>query len=304
VRTTKTHDHHNSPTDPVPESIERDVMNEFYEPTPQDDDRFSRGLSILRVVGGQDKPAVIEALADLAPDMARYTVEFAYGDVYARPGLTWRERQLTTVAALAALGNAAPQLQFHIRGALAVGASARDVVETLTHVCLYAGFPATLNGLTAARNVFSEVGLQVEADAGGTGDEPAAAESRYERGLRLLSDVDGHAGEQVVASLRDLAPDVGRYLIEFAFGDVYSRSGLDLRTRELVTVAACTALGTAAPQLRLHLRGLLNVGGTRAEIVELMTQMAVYAGFPAALNGLTAAREIVADHPDPERDPS
>jgi 4-carboxymuconolactone decarboxylase len=277
-------------------------MHETPEPNTYDDDRFSRGLAILRIVGGQDQPAVMEALADLAPDVARYTVEFAYGDVFARPGLTWRERQLATVAALAALGNAAPQLQFHIRGALAVDATLREVVETLTHICLYAGFPATLNGLTIARNVFNETGHRIEAEGRSSENEGARAdaESRYERGLRLLAEVDGHAGEHVVASLRDLAPDVGRYLIEFAFGDVYARPGLDLRMRELVTVAACTALGTAGPQLRLHLQGFLNVGGTREQIVELMTQMAVYAGFPAALNGLAAAREVLADHhPDP-----
>ncbi|MEJ2870523.1 carboxymuconolactone decarboxylase family protein [Actinomycetospora sp. OC33-EN08] len=73
---------------------------------------------------------------------------------------------------------------------------------------------------------------------------------------------------------------------------MYSRAGLDLRDRELITVAICTALGTAAPQLRLHIGGCLNVGGTRDEIVEVITQMAVYAGFPAALNALAAAREV------------
>lgn len=257
-------------------------------------ERYARGLEILRVVGGQQDPAVVDALADLAPDVARYTVEFAYGDVYARPGLTWRERQLVTVAALTALGNATAQLHFHIRGALAVGATAREVVETIAHLSVYAGFPAALNGLAAARTVFSETGTAV-----GTDDaepEPDADEDRYERGLRLLSAIDGDAGHRVVQSLGDIAPELGRYLVEFAFGDVYAGTGLDLRLRELVTVAACTALGTATPQLRLHVGGCLNVGGTREEVVEVITQMAVYAGFPAALNALATAREAFDSH--------
>lgn len=117
-------------------------------------------------------------------------------------------------------------------------------------------------------------------------------ENRYQRGLAKLQEIDGEAGERVVASLEDIAPDFARYLIEFPFGDIYSRPGLDLKSREIATVAALTALGNAAPQLKVHIHAALNVGVTRTEIVETIMQMAVYAGFPAALNGLSAAREV------------
>lgn len=117
---------------------------------------------------------------------------------------------------------------------------------------------------------------------------------RYRRGLAKLREIDGQAGERVVASLADIAPDFARYLIEFPFGDIYSRPGLDLRSREIAVVAALTAMGNAAPQLKVHLQGALNVGVTREEIVEVIMQMAVYAGFPVALNGLAAAREVFA----------
>lgn len=123
--------------------------------------------------------------------------------------------------------------------------------------------------------------------------------SRYEQGLARLRQIDGEAGERVIDSLADIAPDFARYLIEFPFGDIYSRPGLDLRSREIAVIAALTAMGNAAPQLRVHLQAALNVGVTRQEIVEIIMQMAVYAGFPAALNGLSAAREVfaVADGP-------
>ncbi len=116
--------------------------------------------------------------------------------------------------------------------------------------------------------------------------------TRYERGLQKLQEIDGEAGDRVIESLKDIAPDLGRYTIEFPFGDVYSRPGLDLKSREIATVAALTALGNATPQLKVHIHGALNVGCTRAEIVEIMIQMAVYAGFPAALNGTFAAKEV------------
>jgi len=108
----------------------------------------------------------------------------------------------------------------------------------------------------------------------------------------FLQEVDGEAGERVIESLKDIAPDLGRYTIEFPFGDVYSRQGLDLKSREIATIAALTALGNAQPQLKVHIHGALNVGCAREEVIEVIIQMAVYAGFPAALNGMFAAREV------------
>ena len=118
---------------------------------------------------------------------------------------------------------------------------------------------------------------------------------RYERGLAKLKEIDGQAGENVLDSLKDIAPDFARLLIEFPFGDIYSRPGLDLKSRELAVVAALTALGNASPQLKVHIHGARNVGCSQQEIVEVIMQMAVYAGFPAALNGLFAAKEIFSE---------
>ena len=119
-------------------------------------------------------------------------------------------------------------------------------------------------------------------------------QNRYERGLEKLREIDGEIGERVVDSLADIAPDFARYLIEFPFGDIYSRPGLDLRSREIAVVAALTAMGNATPQLKVHIQAALNVGVTRDEVVETIMQMAVYAGFPATLNGLMAAKEVFA----------
>lgn len=123
-------------------------------------------------------------------------------------------------------------------------------------------------------------------------------DSRYTRGLAKLQEIDGEGGRRVIDSLQDIAPDFARYLIEFPFGDIYARPGLDLRSREIAVVAALTALGNASPQLRVHIQAALNVGVTRKEITEVIMQMAVYAGFPAALNGLFAAKEVFASTPE------
>lgn len=118
--------------------------------------------------------------------------------------------------------------------------------------------------------------------------------SRYETGLARLNAIDGAAGQQVIDALADIAPDLARYTIEFPFGDIYTRPGLDLKSRELATVAALTALGHAQPQLAVHVNAALNVGCSAEELVEVIMQMAVYAGFPAALNGIFTAKLVFA----------
>ena len=118
---------------------------------------------------------------------------------------------------------------------------------------------------------------------------------RYVQGLAKLTEIDGEAGEKVIRSLADICPDLGKYIIEYPFGDIYQREGLDLKTRELVTVAALTALGHCQPQLNVHINGALNVGCTQQEIVEVILQMSVYAGFPAALNGMFVAKTVFSE---------
>lgn len=96
----------------------------------------------------------------------------------------------------------------------------------------------------------------------------------------------------MLESLAGVCPDLARYIIEYPFGDIYQRPGLSLGSRELVTVAALTAMGHCAPQLEVHLHGALNVGCSQRELVEVILQMSVYAGFPAAINGMAVARKV------------
>ncbi|MGE4240459.1 carboxymuconolactone decarboxylase family protein [Ramlibacter sp.] len=120
----------------------------------------------------------------------------------------------------------------------------------------------------------------------------AAKSERYLRGEINLERVDGRTGVEVVENLSQSFPDMAKYLVEYPFGDIYERPGLGLREREIAVIAALCALGNAGPQLRVHIHASLHVGVTPKEIVEVMMMMSVYAGFPAALNGLAAVREV------------
>jgi len=116
--------------------------------------------------------------------------------------------------------------------------------------------------------------------------------ARYERGVAKFAEIYGEQAKALIASLEETTPDLGTYVLEFAFGDIHCRPGLSLKSREIATVAALTAMGTAVPQLGSHIHAALNVGCSEQEIVEVILQMALYAGFPAAINGLRAAREV------------
>lgn len=117
-------------------------------------------------------------------------------------------------------------------------------------------------------------------------------EDRYQKGWATLGKINSEAGERILKLLKNISPDMARFVIEFPYGDIYSRPGLDIKTRELITIASLTTLGYAKDQLKAHVHNALNAGCSQEEIVEVIMQMSVYAGFPAALNGLFAAQEV------------
>ena len=118
-------------------------------------------------------------------------------------------------------------------------------------------------------------------------------ESRLERGYKKLREVDGKAGEEVKNSLNDISPDLVKYMIEYSFGDIYSREGLQLKSKEIAVVAALTALGNAEPQLKVHINGALNVGCTINEVKEIILQMSAYSGFPTCINAMNALKYVL-----------
>lgn len=117
-------------------------------------------------------------------------------------------------------------------------------------------------------------------------------EELLQRGLAKLNEVDGTQGEAVMAALADVAPDLARYIIGFAFGEIYHRPALNLRERELITLAALVAQGGCEKQLRVHIHAALNVGLSREEVIEVFMQCIPYLGFPKVLNAVFVAQEV------------
>ena len=116
--------------------------------------------------------------------------------------------------------------------------------------------------------------------------------SRYQKGLKVLGSINGNSGKEILKKLKEISPDMEKFVVEFPYGDIYSRPGLPLKTRELITIASLVTLGFASHELKAHIANALNAGCTKNEILETIIQMSIYAGFPAALNGLLTAHDV------------
>lgn len=114
---------------------------------------------------------------------------------------------------------------------------------------------------------------------------------RYEKGSKILEKIQKRKIEEIFEAIDDVAPDLSRFVVEFPYSEIYTRGEVDLKTRELCTVSALTAIGTI-PQLKEHINAALNVGNSPEEILEIIIQMSAYAGFPKAINGVVAAKEV------------
>jgi 4-carboxymuconolactone decarboxylase len=123
----------------------------------------------------------------------------------------------------------------------------------------------------------------------------AVRQEKHRRGLKVLREIDGEAGQRVVDSLADISPELGHQVVAWAFGEIYARPGLAPRDRQLVTLGMLTALGGCEPQLEVHLNAALNVGLTPEEIVEALLHSAVYCGMPKALNATFVAKKVFAE---------
>ena len=119
---------------------------------------------------------------------------------------------------------------------------------------------------------------------------------RYLRGIEIAEQLAVEKlGEFTTSRVAELAPDFARMAIEFPLGDIYARDGLDLRSREIVAISSLAMLGSAGPQLQLHVRAATQLGISKGEIIEILMQTAIYAGFPTALNALSACHDLLID---------
>lgn len=123
-------------------------------------ERYDRGRAVLEQIDGAAGTAVVDGLAEVSPELGHQVVAWGFGEIYSRPELCPRDRQLVTLGMLTALGGCEPQLEVHVNAALNVGLSSEEIIEALLHSAVYCGFPRALNATAVAKNVFAERGLR------------------------------------------------------------------------------------------------------------------------------------------------
>lgn len=232
-------------------------------------------------------PAAGEEGSD--PEFMQILQRYIFGDLCYTGSLDSRMRELVTVTALTVI-QALPQLKAHLGACLNVGCTPVELRETIYQCAPFIGFPRTLNAIGVLNEVLSAQGVKLPLDKQGTVTEG----DRYEKGLALQAPVYGEEIKDRYAWLpKPFDQAVPRFLTEHCFGDFQTRTGLDGKTRELLTVITLAALGGAEVQVRSHVEGALKTGSTREEVVCALVHAGAYMGIPRLFNALNACRDLL-----------
>ena len=221
------------------------------------------------------------------PELAATMKKYIYGDLSRQIKLTDTERQLVTVVVLATNQNH-KLLKRVVEGALALEVTPLQIREALYHVAPYIGFPKVFEALDVANAVFKAKGIKLPLENQGTTTDA----NRFEKGLAFQVGAYG----DVITQMRANTPDYQKHLQDdlsaFCFGDTYTRGTLDMKMREMLTMAVIGTLGTAEAQYKSHVAGTLSAGATNEEVIGVITTMNPYIGFPRTLNALRIANEV------------
>lgn len=255
-------------------------------------DRYTRGWVKLQEIDGEAGENVINGLKDISPDLARFIIEYSFGDVYSLNNLDNKSKEVVAVSSLIAQG-AIPQLRVHLNGALNTGCSITEIKEIILQMSVYTGFPKSINAMNALKEVLSERINKGINDIEGVCCQDVDSIDRYTKGAETLICLDSLQVQRLKEAYNDFVPELVQFTLEYAFADIHSRQGLEKRYRQIATIAALATLGNASSQLKFHINAALNIGVKEDEIKEIMLLMTVYAGFPSAINGMNSLIGII-----------
>ena len=220
------------------------------------------------------------------PEMMDILQKFIFGEIFQTGNLDIKTREMITCITLTAL-QTLPQLKAHLAASLNVGVTPIEVRELIYLCAPFIGFPKTLNALSVANEVFTERGIALPLEA----QSVVTEENRMMKGAEIQQPLYGDAIRNALSDLPDnMGDDVARYLTEYCFGDIYTRGGFDIKTKELLLYALLTTI-EAESQLRSHTIGNIKLGNDKATLAAVVIQTLPYIGFPPAMKAL----RIIAD---------
>ncbi len=222
------------------------------------------------------------------PDFQDILNRFIFGEVFYQGNLDDKQRELITLVVLTT-NQTMPQLKAHIQAALNIGLTPVEIKEAVYQCAPYLGFPKTLNAMNEINEVFKDKNIALPLESQSQTED----NTRFDHGLAMQIKIFG----DTISAMREAAPSnqvhIQDYLSAFCFGDFYTRSGLDLTTRELLTFCILSALGGADSQVKAHVQGNVNVGNDKDTLIAAITHCLPYIGFPRTLNALAAINEVI-----------
>lgn len=234
----------------------------------------------------KEKP--MQDISQTDPELAQLWQNFMDNEVTNRKIMPINTRYLTVMAAHIATGSV-NEYKNILTQALDNGVSPLEVKEALYQSIPYAGMAKVYDFILATNEVMLERGIKLPLEPQSTTNP----QNRFDKGLKVQSQI---FGSENIASMRASAPKelkhIQDYLSANCFGDYYTRGTLDIPTRELITLAVLISLGGADPQVKAHVGANLNVGNSREMLIELVTQLLPYIGYPRSLNAIAAINEI------------
>ncbi len=256
------------------------------------DERYQQGLEMrARLAGGEGRTFMgsVPSAYELAPDMYRLTTECLYGSIWNRPGLDIKHRVTASLSAIV-VQRVEPQVRAHLRIALNLGLTPEQIVEILVQCAFYGGIPASYNGLATAKEVFEERGIHITLRE--EFDKTLEPEALYQKGLakhsELMPDVFGYYAVEPTEEEHELDLLMNEYL----WGAVWTRPGLDMKSRIICALAAQVAGGRYDTFIRRMIEGALRYGLTRGEIMEIFMHLAFYVGILPARSSMNIANTV------------
>ncbi len=228
------------------------------------------------------------SLSSTDPEFAAMRDRLLYGEIADHGTLSDAQRELVTLVVLVA-GQTLDDFKTHVAAALRVGASPVEIREAVYQCAPYVGFSRAETALHLMNEVFTQQGIALPLEAQGTVTE----QTRYADGLAVQKSIFGEA----IDTMHENSPEdqkaiVQNYLSSWCFGDIYTRKGLDLKMRELLTFSVISAFGGCDAQVRSHVQGNLAVGNTRENLIDALAQSLPYIGFPRTLNALACVNAV------------
>lgn len=250
-------------------------------------DRVEKSKEKYKQLFGEGAPAA--HVTD--PDFQDILSHFIFGEVFYQGNLDDKQRELITLVVLAT-NQTLPQLKAHVAAALNVGVTPVEIKEAVYQCAPYIGFPKTLNAINVVNDVFQSQNISLPIES----QKQVEEGDRCDKGLAVQVKIFG----DIIAKMREAAPQnqkhIQEYLSAFCFGDFYTRGGLDLKTRELLTLCIVSSLGGAEGQVKAHVQGNLNVGNDKETLITAITHCLPYMGFPRTLNALACVNEIILEN--------